>query len=69
MFAIAVWLVCSVAVGWVAKACGRSPAVWLLFSLILSPSLGLIFVAVLSERKRPEASAHPSAAMANVCSE
>lgn len=56
-FAIAFWLVCSVAVGRFAKALGRSGAVWTLFSMICSPSLGVIIVAVL-DSKAPVPNSH-----------
>jgi len=49
MFAIAVWIACSAAVAGIAKACGRSGVAWLLFSIILSPSLCLILVALLAD--------------------
>ncbi|CAG9186703.1 hypothetical protein LMG23994_06342 [Cupriavidus pinatubonensis] len=47
MFALVAWITCSFAVGLFAKALGRSGATWIIFSLILSPSLGLMVVAVL----------------------
>ncbi len=55
MLAIVVWITCSFAVGLFANALGRSGATWTIFSLILSPSLGLIVVAVLD--KKPTRSA------------
>lgn len=50
MLAIVVWITCSLAVGVLAKALGRSGATWLIFSLILSPSLGLIVIAALDKK-------------------
>ncbi|WER50516.1 hypothetical protein CupriaWKF_33875 [Cupriavidus sp. WKF15] len=50
MFAIVAWITCSFAVGLFANALGRSGAVWFIFSLILSPSLGLMVVAVLDKK-------------------
>jgi len=41
-FAVAIWLVCSVAVGQIARALGRSGVVWTLFSMICSPSIAII---------------------------
>ncbi|QEZ44864.1 hypothetical protein [Cupriavidus oxalaticus] len=51
MFAIACWLIFSVSVGFVANALGRSGVAWTAFSLILSPSLGLVFVAILDKKR------------------
>jgi hypothetical protein len=59
MLAISVWFIASFAVGLFANALGRSGAIWILFSLILSPSLGLIVVAVLDKKR-----ARPARAMA-----
>jgi len=56
-FAVAFWLFCSVAVGQIARALGRSGVVWTLFSMICSPSFGLIIVAVL-DKKEPVPSPH-----------
>ncbi len=50
MLAIVVWITCSFAIGLLANALGRSGATWLIFSLILSPSLGLLIVAVLDKK-------------------
>ncbi|CAG2160049.1 hypothetical protein LMG26411_07187 [Cupriavidus numazuensis] len=50
MLAIVVWITCSLVVGFLAKALGRSGATWLIFSLILSPSLGLIVIAALDKK-------------------
>ena len=52
-----VWLVFSALVGFFAGQRGRSGLGWFLFSLILSPLLGLLFVAVLTDKK---AAAGPS---------
>jgi len=51
MLALAVWFICSAAVGFFANALGRSGATWIIFSLLLSPSLGLIVVAVLDKKR------------------
>ncbi|MBV8271167.1 MAG: hypothetical protein JO067_02740 [Cupriavidus sp.] len=51
MLALAVWFICSAAVGLFANALGRSGATWIVFSLLLSPSLGLIVVAVLDKKR------------------
>lgn len=51
MFAIACWLIFSVSVGFIANALGRSAAAWMAFSLLFSPSLGLIVVAVLDKKR------------------
>ncbi|MBP0618871.1 hypothetical protein [Cupriavidus consociatus] len=50
MFAIACWLIFSVLVGLFANGLGRSGAAWTTFSMIFSPSLGLLFVAILDEK-------------------
>ncbi|WP_019450017.1 hypothetical protein [Cupriavidus sp. BIS7] len=57
MLALAFWFICSAAVGLFANALGRSGATWILFSLILSPSLGLIVVAVLDKKRARSARA------------
>ncbi|ADC45344.1 hypothetical protein ACUXAV_004197 [Cupriavidus metallidurans] len=51
MLAISVWFLASLGVGMFATALGRSSPAWILFSLILSPSLGLIVVAVLDKKR------------------
>jgi hypothetical protein len=50
MLANVAWITCSFAVGLFANAMGRSGATWIIFSLILSPSLGLMAVAVLDKK-------------------
>ncbi|TDF63360.1 hypothetical protein E1J61_22100 [Cupriavidus sp. L7L] len=50
MFAIACWLIFSVLVGCFANGLGRSGAAWTTFSMIFSPSLGLLLVAILDEK-------------------
>ncbi|MEM5432083.1 hypothetical protein [Cupriavidus oxalaticus] len=50
MFAIACWLIFSVLVGFFANWLGRSGAAWMTFSMIFSPSLGLLLVAILDEK-------------------
>lgn len=64
MLAIAVWFLASFAVGLFANALGRSGAIWILFSLILSPSLGLIVVAVLDKKRTRRARVMATAAPA-----
>lgn len=51
MFAIGFWFLCSFAIGLLAHALGRSGAAWSLFSVIFSPSLALILVAILSKKE------------------
>jgi hypothetical protein len=50
MEALILWLGFSIAIGILASRRGRSGIGWFLFSLILSPLLGLIFVLVLPRR-------------------
>jgi len=64
MLALAFWFICSAAVGLFANALGRSGATWILFSLILSPSLGLIVVAVLDKKRARSARAVEAGAAA-----
>ncbi|CAG9180913.1 hypothetical protein LMG23992_04339 [Cupriavidus laharis] len=55
MFAIAFWFLFSFAVGLLAHMLGRSGAVWLIFSMIFTPSLGLVLMAILGKKaKVPE---------------
>lgn len=51
MFALAFWCLCSFAVGLLAHILGRSSAVWVAFSMIFTPSLGLILMAILGKKK------------------
>jgi hypothetical protein len=51
-FALALWFICAVVVGQIARALGRSGMAWTLFSMLCSPSLGLIIVAVLDKKER-----------------
>lgn len=51
------WLLFSIAVGIFASNKGRSGFGWFLFSIILSPLLGLIFVAVLRNLREERLSA------------
>jgi hypothetical protein len=66
MLAISVWFLASFGVGLFANALGRSSASWMLFSLILSPSLGLIVVAVLDKKRARRARVMAPAAPAAV---
>jgi len=51
MFALAFWFLCSIAIGVLAHVLGRSGIVWSLFSVIFTPSLGLILMAVLGKKQ------------------
>jgi hypothetical protein len=64
MLALAFWFLCSAAVGLFANALGRSGATWIIFSLLLSPSLGLIVVAVLDKKRVRAARAMQAGAVA-----
>ena len=48
------WFLFSIAVGILGSSKGRSGFGWFLFSMLLSPLLGLIFCAVISNLKHPE---------------
>ena len=50
MIAIGVWVVCSFLVGLVARALGRFGTGWAIFSMMFSPSLGLLLVAILDKK-------------------
>jgi hypothetical protein len=50
MLALAIWLLCSFGIGLLAHILGRSVAVWLTFSMIFTPSLGLIAMAILGKK-------------------
>ncbi|WER47204.1 hypothetical protein CupriaWKF_06545 [Cupriavidus sp. WKF15] len=54
MLAVAFWLLCSFAIGLLAHILGRSVAIWLAFSMIFTPSLGLIVMAVLGKKVKPQ---------------
>ncbi|MBP0628377.1 MULTISPECIES: hypothetical protein [unclassified Cupriavidus] len=59
MFAIACWLIFSISVGFVANALGRSGVAWTAFSMLFSPSLGLILVAIFDKKRtRSDVSPH-----------
>jgi hypothetical protein len=49
-FALAFWFIFAVGIGWFAKAMGRSAVVWTLFSVLCSPALGLLVVAMLDKK-------------------
>ena len=50
MIAIGVWILCSFVVGLMAHALGRFGTGWAIFSMMFSPSLGLLLVAVLDKK-------------------
>jgi len=53
MLALAFWFICSFLIGLLAHALGRSGAVWLLFSILFTPSVGLILMAILGKKEVP----------------
>jgi len=50
MIAISIWVLFSFVVGLMAHALGRFGAGWAIFSMMFSPSLGLILVAILDKK-------------------
>ena len=54
MLAVAIWMLCSFAIGLLAHILGRSVAVWLAFSMVFTPSLGLIAMAVLGKKVKAQ---------------
>jgi hypothetical protein len=54
MLAVALWLLCSFAIGLLAHILGRSVAIWLTFSMLFTPSLGLIVMAILGKKGRTQ---------------
>ena len=55
MFAVAFWCLCSFGVGVLAHVLGRSGAAWLAFSMIFTPSLGLVLMAILGKKRKAQA--------------
>jgi hypothetical protein len=53
-YGLLLWLLGSIAVSFYAARKGRNPFFWVLFSLALSPLLGLAFVAALGEKERDD---------------
>ncbi|SDD45943.1 hypothetical protein SAMN05216345_109117 [Cupriavidus sp. YR651] len=50
MIAVGVWIVCSFLVGLMAHTLGRFGTGWVIFSMMFSPSLGLLLVAILDKK-------------------
>lgn len=61
------WVLFAVAVGVFASNRGRSGFGWFIFSMVLSPLLGLIFCAVSQDLSAKEAQSGPSAATHTKC--
>lgn len=50
MIAIAIWVICSFVIGLLAHALGRFSAGWVMFSMMFSPSLALLLIAILDKK-------------------
>lgn len=53
MIAIAIWVICSFVIGLLAHALGRFGVGWVMFSMMFSPSLALLLIAIL-DKKTPK---------------